>query len=75
MSTPPTFKFPVPPPDLVITDEERAALYFIPQSPGGMPVSEEMQQRLQDKGLATAIREDGRRWLTELGDRARLGKI
>ena len=30
---------------------------------------------LQDKGLATAIREDGRRWLTELGDRARLGKI
>jgi hypothetical protein len=34
-----------------------------------------MQQRLQDKGLATAIREDGRRWLTELGDRARLGKI
>ncbi|MDH0863956.1 hypothetical protein [Mitsuaria sp. GD03876] len=75
MSTPPTFSFPVPPADLVITPDERAALYFIPQSPGGMPVSEEMQQRLQDKGLATAIREDGKRWLTELGDRVRLGKV
>jgi hypothetical protein len=60
---------------LVITPEERAALYFIPQAPGGMIVSEEMQQRLQDKGLATGIREDGRRWLTELGDRVRLGKL
>lgn len=60
---------------LVITPEERAALYFIPQAPGGMIVSEETQQRLQDKGLATAIREDGRRWLTELGDRVRLGKL
>ncbi|MBO9685648.1 MAG: hypothetical protein J7598_03465 [Mitsuaria chitosanitabida] len=75
MSSAPTFSFPVPPADLVITPDERAALYFIPQSPGGMPVSEEMQQRLQDKGLATPIREDGKRWLTELGDRARLGKI
>lgn len=60
---------------LVITPDERAALYFIPQAPGGMPVSEEMQRRLQDKGLATAIREDGRRWLTEMGDRVRLGKL
>ena len=28
-----------------------------------------------EEQYATAIREDGRRWLTELGDRARLGKI
>ncbi|WP_092946771.1 hypothetical protein [Roseateles sp. YR242] len=60
---------------LVITPDERAALYFIPQAPGGMIVSEEMQQRLQDKGLATGVREDGRRWLTEIGDRVRLGKL
>lgn len=63
------------PPGLVITDDERAALYFIPQAVGGMAVDEAMQQRLQDKGLATAPREDGRRWLTELGDRVRLGKL
>lgn len=62
-------------PPLDITPEERAALYFIPQAVGGKLVSEEMQQRLQDKGLATAVREDGRRWLTELGDRVRLGKL
>ncbi|MET0207979.1 MAG: hypothetical protein ABW220_02995 [Burkholderiaceae bacterium] len=68
----PTFDLPA---GFVITEDERAALYFIPQAPGGMPVSEEMQQRLQDKGLATGIRADGRRWLTELGDRARLGKL
>ena len=48
-----------------VTPEERAALYFIPQAVGGKVVAEEMQQRLQDKGLATPPREDGRRWLTE----------
>ena len=66
---------PQPPSKLDFTPEERAALYFIPQAVGGMPVSEAMQQRLQDKGLATPVREDGRRWLTELGDRVRLGKL
>jgi len=58
-----------------VTPEERAALYFIPQAAGGKVVDEEMQQRLQDKGLTTPPREDGRRWLTELGDRVRLGKL
>ncbi|WAC72102.1 hypothetical protein OU995_21410 [Roseateles sp. SL47] len=58
-----------------ITPEERAALYFIPQAVGGKVVGEEMQQRLQDKCLTTGIREDGRRWLTDLGDRVRLGKL
>lgn len=75
MSAHPPVPTVVAPPDLVITEDERAALYFIPQAVGGMPVSEELQQRLQDKGLATPIREDGRRWLTELGDRVRLGKL
>lgn len=57
-----------------ITPDERAALYFIPPSAGGKLVPEELQQRLQDKGLATAPREDGRRWLTELGDEFRRGR-
>jgi len=58
-----------------ITPEERAALYFIPPSVGGKLVPEELQQRLQDKGLATAPREDGRRWLSELGDQVRRGRL
>ena len=59
---------------LDITPEERAALYFLPPSVGGKIVPEELQQRLQDKGFATAPREDGRRWLTELGDEIRRGR-
>ncbi len=58
-----------------VTPEERDALYFIPQAVGGRVVDEALQQRLQEKGLVTAPREDGRRWLTELGDRVRLGKL
>ncbi|WP_431104361.1 hypothetical protein [Roseateles noduli] len=58
-----------------ITEEERAALYFIPSAVGGKIVPEELQQRLQDKGLATTPREDGRRWLTELGDQFRRGRL
>ncbi|WP_343633556.1 hypothetical protein [Roseateles sp.] len=61
--------------DIDITDDERAALYFIPQSEGGKGIDEELQQRLQDKGFATAPREDGRRWLTELGDQVRRGRL
>lgn len=61
-------------PPIDVTPEERAALYFIPQSVGGKVVSEEMQVQLQSKGLVTGVREDGRRWLTEIGDRVRLGK-
>ena len=57
-----------------ITPDERAALYFLPTAVGGKVVPEEMQQRLQDKGLATAPRDDGRRWLTELGDEFRRGR-
>lgn len=60
---------------LDITEDERAALYFIPQSEGGKIIPEELQQRLQDKGYATAPREDGRRWLTELGDQVRRGRL
>ncbi|RZI62355.1 MAG: hypothetical protein EOP37_03365 [Rubrivivax sp.] len=57
-----------------ITPDERAALYFLPTAVGGKVVPEEMQQRLQEKGLATPPREDGRRWLTELGDEFRRGR-
>lgn len=61
--------------DIDVTPEERAALYFIPQAFGGKVIDEELQQRLQDKGFATAPREDGRRWLTELGDQIRRGRL
>ena len=61
-------------PRLELTQEERDAIWFIPQAPGGRVVSEAMQQRLQDLGLATAIREDGLRGITELGSLAQRGK-
>lgn len=60
---------------IVITPEERTVLYCTPQAPGGKIVPEEIQHRLQGKGLAIGIREYGRRWLTELGDGVRLGKL
>ncbi len=61
------------PPTITLTPEERTALYYIPQAPGGRVVSEELQQRLEDLGLA-AKRPDGTRWLTQLGDQVRQGK-
>ncbi|MFT7773878.1 hypothetical protein [Roseateles sp.] len=57
-----------------LTPEEREALYFIPQTVGGRVVSEAIQRSLQEKGLLTPIREDGRRWLTLLGDQVRRGR-
>lgn len=60
--------------DLEITDDERAALYFLPPAVGGKLVSEDLQLQLEKKGFATAPREDGRRWLTELGDEIRRGR-
>lgn len=62
------------PDTLTVTAEERAAIYFIPQQVGGKVVSEEMQQRLQEKGLVTAPLADGRRWITILGDEVRRGR-
>jgi len=59
---------------LDLTPEERDAIWFIPQAPGGRVVSEALQQRLQDLGLATAIREDGLRGITELGAMVQRGK-
>lgn len=61
--------------EIDITDEERAALYFLPQAFGGKVIDEALRPRLQDKGFATAPREDGRRWLTELGDQVRRGRL
>lgn len=60
--------------ELHITAEERAAIYFIPQMPGGKEVSEAMQQQLQAKGLVTPPNENGLRWITVLGDEVRRGK-
>lgn len=62
------------PDTLDVTPEERAAIYFIPQQVGGKVVSEEMQVQLQAKGLVTAPLEDGRRWITVLGDEVRRGR-
>ncbi len=59
---------------LQLTEEERDAIWFIPQAPGGRVVSEAMQQRLQDLGLATAPREGGLRGITEMGAKAQRGK-
>lgn len=60
--------------DMALTPEEREALYFIPQAPGGRVVSEDVQRRLEAKGLLTPVREDGRRWLTMAGDLVRRGR-
>lgn len=57
-----------------ITHEERAALYFLPPAVGGKLVPEDLQLQLEKKGFATSPREDGRRWLTELGDEIRRGR-
>ena len=57
-----------------ITADERAALYFLPTAVGGKVVPEDLQLQLERKGFATAPREDGRRWLTELGDEIRRGR-
>ncbi|MDT8998382.1 hypothetical protein RQP53_03720 [Paucibacter sp. APW11] len=57
----------------MLTKEEAAALWFIPQAPEGRVVSEEMQQRFQDLGLATAPMADGRRGITVLGSRVQRG--
>lgn len=61
--------------EIVLTTAERASLYFIPPAPGGKVVPEDIQQRLQDQGLITAPQADGRRRLTVLGDKARLGSV
>jgi len=61
--------------EILLTQAERHALYFIPPAPGGTQPPEEVQAALQAKGLATAPREDGRRWLTVLGDQVRLGQV
>ena len=62
------------PEKLDLTAEEREAIWFIPQAPGGRVVSEEMQQRLQDLGLATAPRENGLRGIMVLGAMVQRGK-
>ena len=59
---------------LDLSQEERDAIWFIPQAPGGRVVSEAMQQRLQELGLATAPRADGLRGITALGSLAQRGK-
>lgn len=56
-----------------LTPAEVADLWFIPQVFGGRVVSEAMQQRFQDLGLATAPLADGRRGITELGSRVQRG--
>ncbi|MDY0749091.1 hypothetical protein SNE35_31635 [Paucibacter sp. R3-3] len=61
--------------EIILTTAERASLYFIPPTVGGKIVPEEVQQRLQDNGLITAPHADGRRRLTQLGDKVRLGSI
>ncbi|WP_077036524.1 hypothetical protein [Pelomonas sp. KK5] len=62
------------PVDIELTAQEREALYFIPPAPGGRVVSEAIQMSLQQKGLVTPPREDGRRWLTLIGDQIRRGR-
>ncbi|MDT8998328.1 hypothetical protein RQP53_03450 [Paucibacter sp. APW11] len=57
----------------MLTKEEREALWFIPQAPEGRVVSEAMQQRFQDLGLATAPMADGRRGITVLGAKVQRG--
>lgn len=59
--------------EIILTAAERDALYFLPPAPGGRHPPELVQASLQAKGLATAPRDDGRRWLTVLGDQVRLG--
>ncbi|QPF74437.1 hypothetical protein G8A07_16930 [Roseateles sp. DAIF2] len=58
-----------------LTAEEMANLWFIPQMPGGKVVSEEVQASLEAKGIATNVREDGKRWLTLFGDAVRRGAV
>lgn len=59
--------------EIVLTAAERAALYFMPQALGGRQVPEQIQQSLEAKGLVT-MTERGR-WITQLGDRVRLGTV
>ncbi|MDY0747638.1 hypothetical protein SNE35_24260 [Paucibacter sp. R3-3] len=60
---------------IVLAIAERASLYFFPPAVGGKVVPEEVQQGLQDNGLITAPQADGRRRLTQLGDKVRLGSV
>jgi hypothetical protein len=62
------------PQEIELTPEEREALYFIPQVPGGRVVCEEILLSLESKGLVTPVGEHGPRWLTVLGDRVRRGR-
>ena len=57
--------------EIVLTKEERAALYFMPQAVGGRVVPEEIQASLEAKGLVVATLRG--RWVTVLGDQVRLG--
>jgi len=62
------------PKQIELTPEERDALYFIPQVPGGRLVPEAILLSLERKGLLTPVLEGGRRCLTLLGDRVRRGR-
>jgi len=61
--------------EIILTTAERASLYFFPPAVGGKIVPEDIQQGLQENGLITAPQADGRRRLTQLGDKVRLGSV
>lgn len=60
--------------EIELTREERALLWFMPQADGGKVVPERVQLSLEAKGLV-AMGPDGRRGVTQVGDKVRRGAL